>query len=100
MTSNFDITPTVSKYSVLPLNRVQIVSSLDDLRITRIRLGIIYILALWSGPSIMVLQQITKALARLDSSVLEFFVVDIDCVPPDFSTATFKHNAPSGKDKR
>jgi hypothetical protein len=53
MYTGFDITPTVTRYCAGPLERVRIVSRFEDLRLTQIRRGIVYILAAWSGPSVI-----------------------------------------------
>jgi len=96
MPTDFDITPTVTRYCAVPQERVRIVSRFEDLPLTQIRRGIIYLLAAWSGPSVMHFRFITEALSRIDWSGLEFYVVDIDCVPHDFIQATFQRGAPAG----
>jgi hypothetical protein len=91
-----NITPTVTRYSALPLERVHLVSRFDDLPLSEIRCGIVYFLAAWSGPSVMHFRSITEVLSRIGSSCLEFYVVDIDCVPDDFMRLTFHRSAPAG----
>jgi hypothetical protein len=93
MNTEFDITPTVMQSSALPPERVRIIRRFEDLPLARIRRGIVYVLAAWSAPSIMHFGRITRALARSDRPNLEFYVLDIDCVPHDFMTATFQHSA-------
>ncbi|HRI69477.1 MAG TPA: hypothetical protein PK156_34840 [Polyangium sp.] len=86
----------VSRYSALPLHRVGIVQRFDDLKFARVRRGIVYFLAAWSGASVMLFRHVTEALARLDSTVLEFIVVDLDCVPADFWAEAFDRLTPAG----
>jgi hypothetical protein len=66
------------------LERVRIISRFEDLPLAQIRRGIVYILAAWSDPSVMHFRLITEAFSRIDWSRLEFYLVDIDCVPDDF----------------
>jgi hypothetical protein len=96
MPTDFDITPTVTHYCAVPQERVHIVSRFEDLPLTQIRRGIVYLIAAWSAPSVMHFNLVTKALSRIDWSGLEFYVVDIDCVPDDFMQATFQRRAPAG----
>lgn len=96
MPTDFDITVTVTQYCAVPLERVRIVRRFEDLPLARIRRGVVYLLAAWSGPSVMHFRVITEALSRIDSSGLEFYVVDIDCVPKDFMLASFQRSAPAG----
>jgi hypothetical protein len=95
MPTAFDITPTVTQYSALPHERVRIVKRFEELPVTEIRRGVVYLLAAWSGPSVMFFRRITELIGCLES-MLEFFVVDIDCVPADFFSTTFARHAPTG----
>lgn len=96
MPTPFDITPTVTKYCAIPLERVRIIRRFEDFPLTQIRRGVVYLLAAWSGPSVRHFRAITESLSRIDSSGLEFYVVDIDCVPEDFMLASFQRSAPAG----
>jgi hypothetical protein len=87
------ITLTDTRYSALPLERVHLVSRFEDFRLSQIRRGIVYLFAVWSVPSVLHFRSITEALSRIDWSDLEFYVVDIDCVPEDFMRATFQCRA-------
>jgi hypothetical protein len=89
MPVDFDITPVVREYSSLPFERLTVVRRFEDLPLSQIRRGIIYFFAGWSGPSVSFFRQATDALASMNSSSLEIYVVDIDCVPEEFMTDVF-----------
>jgi hypothetical protein len=97
MPIEFDITPAVKQHTAIPFERLTVIRHFDHLRLARVRRGIIYFFAGWSGLSISHFHRVTKSLASLtDVPYLEIYIVDIDCVPKDFMMSTFGHRHPAG----
>ena len=96
MPIEFDITLGVKQQSAIPFERLTVVRRFEDLPLGRIRRGIVYFFAGWSGPSLFYFHRITQVLTPLADTNLEIYVVDIDCVPGDFMMSTFGHLHPAG----
>jgi hypothetical protein len=89
MQSTFDIIPMVRKYSAIPLDRLQIVSNTADLHLERIRRGVLFVFAAWSGQAVMALQRLTRLLGSRDFEQLEVIVLDIECMTTQEMTQIF-----------
>lgn len=97
MPIEFDITAAVRQNSAISFDRVTLIHRFEDLPLARIRRGIIYFFAGWSGLSLHYFRRITTSLASFtDTPDLVIYVVDIDCVPEDFLMSTFGHSNPAG----
>ncbi len=96
MPLDFDITPTVRQSSGLPFDQLRIIQQFVDLPLARIRRGLIYFFAGWGPLSSHYFALTTRALAAMDTSRLEIYVVDIDSVPGEFLRTTFGHYHPAG----
>src|SRR5436190_22434543 len=67
------------EHSALPSSRFRYVPRADEQTIQCIRLGILFIMAFWSGPSLAAFRLLTEAVARMDpDGHLEIIVADID----------------------
>lgn len=75
-----DIRSTLEKHSVLPLDRFRIVQTFEDLQLLSIRRGIVFIFATWSGPAYVAFKRFTRVTASIDTSLIELFILDIDCL--------------------
>lgn len=93
MSTQFDIRPMVEKHSAIPIARLRLLQSFDEVQLSDMRRGIIFVLAPWSGPAVMGLQRFTKAIQSLDTHSLDLVVLDIDCLTEDSATQLF--GAPS-----
>jgi hypothetical protein len=80
MQSTFDIIPMVRKYSAIPLDRLQIICNPVDLHLERIRRGVLFIFAAWSGQAVMAWQRLTRLLGSRDFEPLDLIVMDIECM--------------------
>jgi hypothetical protein len=89
MSSRISIRPIVEKYSALPSEHFRVVDKFEDVRISEIRRGIIFVLAAWSGPSIFAFRKFTEILTRLRTDSLELIVLDIDCLTAESATKLF-----------
>jgi hypothetical protein len=89
MSTQFDIRPTVEKYSAIPIARLRVLQSFDEIHLPDMRRGIIFVLAVWSGPAVMGLQRFTKAIQLLDTHSLNLVVLDTDCLTEDSAAQLF-----------
>lgn len=96
MPIEFDIMPAVKEHSAISFELLTLVRRFENLPLQQIRRGIVYFFAGWSGLSLAFFRRLTKALASSDTSHLEIYVVDIDCVPGEFLMSTFGHFHPAG----
>ena len=97
MPIEFDITSAVRQSSAIPYERLTLIRRFEDLPLAQIRRGIVYFFAGWSALSLAYFRLATKSLAALtNTSGLDIYVVDMDCVPGDFLMSTFGHLHPAG----
>ena len=69
----------VVMYSKLPRERIKYHPNADEEVINAISLGIIFLMAFWSGPAIQAFVKLTEAISLLDKDgTIELVVVDID----------------------
>jgi hypothetical protein len=89
MPVEFDIRPMVEKYSAMPVGRLRVLRSFEDLQLSLIRRGIVFVFAAWSGPAIMALQRFTKVLKTMDTDSLDLVVLDTDSLAEDLAIQLF-----------
>jgi hypothetical protein len=75
---NPDEMKSLAKYSKMPFERITYLADGDETTLRGIRRGIFFLMAFWSGGSVMAFARLTEVLAKLPADVLEFVVVDID----------------------
>lgn len=83
------IQPIVENYSQLPAGRLRIVDRFEDVRLTGIRRGIVFVFASWSGPAVVALRRFTRVMSSLDTRLLDLVVLDTDCLAEDAATHLF-----------
>jgi hypothetical protein len=93
MRTDFDMRPPVEKYSAIPMAHLRVLQSFDEVHLSEMRRGIIFVLAAWSGAAVMGLQRFTKVIKSLDTRSLDLVVLDTDCLNEDSATQLF--GAPS-----
>ncbi len=89
MRTDFDIHPTVEKYSAIPIARLRVLQSFDEVHLPDVRRGIIFVFAAWSGPAVMGFQRFTKVIQSLDTRSLDLVVLDTDCLTEDSAAQLF-----------
>lgn len=73
---------SLTKYSQLPIDRMDYRQEADATVIGSIDRGILYFMAFWSGSSITSFRTLTEVVAQLDKAgALNFVVVDVDGSP-------------------
>lgn len=83
MRTDFDICPMVEKHSAIPIARLRVLQNFDEVQLSDVRRGIIFVFAAWSGPAVMGLQRFTKVIQPLDTRSLDLVVLDTDCLTED-----------------
>lgn len=78
------------KYSKLPAERIKYVADADENTVRSIDRGVLFLMAFWSGPSVMAFAKLTEVLAALESEDLELVVVDVDGSPDLYELPEFK----------
>lgn len=91
-----DITDVLKKHSKMPFERLRIARHLDELSVSTIRRGIVFIFAVWSGPAIIAFERFTRVLAGMDSPRLDLVVLDTDCLTPEAMIALWGRNVGGG----
>lgn len=86
----------LQKHSRIPFERLRVVGRFNELKLPDIRRGILFIFAVWSGPSIIAFQRFTQILATLDTTRLELIVLDTDCLTSEAGTALWGRNVGGG----
>jgi len=81
----------VEKYSALPMDRLRVVSNFEDVGLSRISRGIIFVFAAWSGPSVLAFRKFTEFLSSFKTDSLELIVLDIDCLTMESATILFSN---------
>jgi hypothetical protein len=89
MPTEFDIRPMVTEHSAIPIERIRVLRSFDEVYLPQMRRGIVFVFAAWSGPAVMGLQRFTKGIKSLDTHSLDLVVLDIDCLTEDSATQLF-----------
>jgi len=89
MRTDFDIRPMVEKHSAIPIARLRVLQSFDQVHLPDMRRGIIFVFAAWSGPAVIGLQRFTKVIELLDTRSLDLVVLDTDCLTEDSAPQLF-----------
>ena|SRR6266567_5327869 len=89
MPTKLDIRPTVGKHSALPIERLRVLRSFDEVQLARMRRGVVFVFAAWSGSAVMGLQRFTKVMKSFDTRSLDLVVLDIDCLTEDSASQLF-----------
>jgi len=71
------------------MNRLRVVSGFEDVGLSAIRRGVIFVFAAWSGPSIFAFRKFTEIVSTLKTDSLDLIVLDIDCLTAESATALF-----------
>lgn len=89
MSAQFDIRPMVQKHSALPIERLRVVSRFEDVRLTEIRLGVVFVFAAWSGPAVVAFEMFTRLMSELPTGPLDLVVLDTDCLTNESAAQVF-----------
>lgn len=88
----FDITPAIRQSTKLPFERLRVVRRFDELGLSTIKRGIIFIFAGWSGLAHAAFSRCTRVLGGLDTTGLDLVVLDIDCITEESSRVLWGSN--------
>jgi len=91
-----EIADVLKKHTKTPFDRLRVVRHLDELRMSTIRRGIVFIFAVWSGPAIIAFERFTRTLAGIDTARLDLVVLDTDCLGSEAATALWGSNVGGG----
>jgi hypothetical protein len=91
-----EITDVLKKHTKMPVERLRIVRQLEDLRMSIIQRGIVFIFAVWSGPAIIAFERFTRLLAGIDTAGLDLVVLDTDCLSSEAGIALWGSNVGGG----
>ena len=80
MPSGRDIRPVVEKHSAMPMARIRVARTCDELGLSEIRRGVVFVFAAWSMPAIVAFRRFTKTLSTLALGSVEVVVLDVDCL--------------------
>lgn len=89
MLSEYDFRKLVEKYSAMPVERFRIVQEVDDLLISGVRRGVIFILAVWSGPAVEAFCRFTRVINLMDTQSIDVVILDTDCLTDELATRLF-----------
>ena len=93
MASEFDIRPMVQENSALPIERLRVASRSEDIRLSEIRRGVVFVFAAWSSPAVLALRSFTRLLGELPAATLDLVILDIDCLTPESAARLFGKNS-------
>jgi hypothetical protein len=91
-----DIATVLKKRAKMPFERLRLARNLDELHMSTIRRGIIFIFAVWSGPAIAAFHRLTQLLADIDTTGLDLVVLDTDCLTAEAGRALWGRNVGGG----
>src|SRR5688572_3002102 len=89
MPFEFDIRPMVEKHSAIPVERLRVLRRFDELELPRMRRGIVFVFAAWSGPAVMGFKRFTTVMKSIKTGSLDLVVLDTDCLSEDSSAQLF-----------
>ncbi|SFJ46149.1 hypothetical protein [Planctomicrobium piriforme] len=89
MSTSFDRRNWLATKSSLPADRVRFLSEADASVIDSIQNGILFLMAYWSGTSVLAFSKLAEVVSALLPEEFEFVVADVDgssalCVVPEF----------------
>jgi hypothetical protein len=70
---------------------LRVLQHVEELQLTEIRLGVVFVLAAWSGPAILALHRLTRLLSTLDLDSSDVIILDNDCLTGEDMIALFGH---------
>jgi hypothetical protein len=79
----------VEEFSALPIGRLRVLRSFDEIQLPKMRRGIVFVFAAWSVPAVAGLRRFTKILLPLDTRSLDLVVLDTDCLNEDSASQLF-----------
>jgi hypothetical protein len=82
-----DLEQVLKEYAKMPFERLRVARQLDELHMSTIRRGIIFIFAVWSGPAIVAFQRFTRVLADIDTTGVDLVVLDTDSLTAEAGRA-------------
>lgn len=81
---------SLKNYACMPIERIEYHANAETSLIQQIDFGLLFIMAFWSGSSVLAFKEITGILNRLDSSaLLRFVVIDTDGAQPFYTHPEF-----------
>ena len=89
MPADFDIRPMVEEHSAMPVKRLRVVRTFEELRLSAVRRGVVFVFAAWSGPAILAFQRFTRVMNSMDNCYLDLVVLDTDCLTQDSAVEIF-----------
>lgn len=89
MGGNPDGRRSLVKYSKLPAERIKYVADAGKNTVRSIDRGVLFLMAFWSGPSVMAFAKLTEVLAAQPTEDLELVVVDVDGSPDLYELPEF-----------
>jgi hypothetical protein len=90
MDGNPDRLRTLAMYAKLPIERITYLPEADDEIIRSIDNGILFLMAFWSGPSLLAFSKLTEIISKLRADALSITVVDVDGSPALYEALEFK----------
>ena len=72
------ILPIIEKHCALPVEHFRVVEDFHEVQIEQIQRGIIFVVAVWSGPSLVGFKRFTKTIKSLETNSLDLVILDID----------------------
>ncbi len=91
-----DISDVLKKHAKMPFERLRVAGHLDELGMSSIRRGIVFIFAVWSGPAIIAFERFTRVLAGIDTTGVDLVVLDTDCLSSEAGNALWGGNVGGG----
>ncbi len=90
MPAESDIRPVVQRHSALPMERLRIVSRYEDLRLTEISRGVVFVFASWSGPAMVGFKRFTQVMSDFPAAAaLDLVILDTDCLANESALQLF-----------
>jgi len=71
------------------MERLRVVSRFEDVRLTEIRRGVVFVFAVWSGPAVLAFRRFTQVMSEFPTGSLDLVVLDTDCLTAESSTQLF-----------
>ena len=78
-----------ANFSAVPMDRLKVLQGVDDVQIASIRRGIIFVLAVWSGPSLQGFVRFTNVMTHFTSESVDLIIVDHDSLTQKLSRELF-----------
>lgn len=73
-----DIRSSIKKRCAVPMEWLRIALRSEDVRISEMRRGIVFVYASWSSPGVIAFEKFTNAIKGLDAASLEIVVTSAD----------------------